>query len=130
MSDRAKALSVSENMLTAHPDVDGLFASAEPASIGAAQAVKSRGLSERVQMVGFDSSESLEKDLRDGVIDALVVQDPFNIGYQAVKTVIAALNGETPQKRIDSPAALVTRDNIDTPEVDALLHPDLAPYLN
>ena len=86
-------------------------------------------MSGKVKMVGFDASDSIEKDLRDGVIDALVVQDPFNIGYQAVKSVIAAINGETPPKRMDSPATLVTRDNVDSPEIDKLLHPDLKKYL-
>lgn len=129
MSDRAKALAVTENMLTAQPNVSALFASAEPATVGAAQALKSRGMDGEVKMVGFDSSDSIEQDLRGGVIDALVVQDPFNIGYEAVKTVIAAMNGQTPQKRIDSPAAVVTQENIDTPEIDKLLHPDLSAYL-
>ncbi len=129
MSDRAKALAVTENMLTAHPALHALFASAEPATVGAAQALKSRNMSGKVKMVGFDASDSIEKDLRNGVIDALVVQDPFNIGYQAVKSVIAAMNGETPPKRMDSPATLVTRDNVDSPEIDKLLHPDLKQYL-
>ena len=129
MSDRAKALAVTENMLTAHPDLDAIFASAEPATVGAAQAFKSREVAGKIKFVGFDSSESIEKDLRDGVIDSLVVQDPFNIGYQAVKSVVAAMNGETPRKRIDSPATVVTRDNVDDPEIDELLHPDLSAYL-
>lgn len=129
MSDRAKALAVTENMLTAQPNLSALFASAEPATVGAAQALKSRNMSGKVKMVGFDSSDSIEKDLRDGVIDALVVQDPFNIGYEAVKTVIAAMNGRNPPKRIDSPASVVTLENIDSPEVDKLLHPDLSAHL-
>ena len=129
MSDRARALAVSENMLTAHPDVDGLFASAEPGTIGAAKALRSRGLSDKVRMVGFDFSDTIEKDLKDGVVDALVVQDPFNIGYAAVKTIVAKLNGETPEKRIDSPATIVTADNLPDPKIDALVHPDLDQYL-
>ena len=128
-SDRAKALAVTENMLTANPDLTAVFASAEPATVGAAQAFKARGVAGKIKLVGFDSSDSIEKDLRDGVIDALVVQDPFNIGYTAVKNVIAAMNGQTPEKRVDSPAAVVTRDNVDTPEIDKLLHPDLSQYL-
>jgi ribose transport system substrate-binding protein len=107
MSDRARALTVSENMLTANPGLDALFASAEPATVGAAQALKARNLSGKVKFVGFDSSDTIEQDLKAGVIDALVVQDPFNIGYSAVKTILAKLNGETPPKRIDSPAHVV-----------------------
>lgn len=130
MSDRAKALQVTENMLTAHPDLDGLFASAEPATVGAGQALKSRERVGELRFVGFDSSESIEADLRAGVVDALVVQDPFRIGYDAVKTITASWKGETPEKRIDSPATVVTMDNVDTPEIDKLLHPDLSEFLN
>ena len=85
MSDRAKALAVAENLLTAHPDLDGMFGSAEPATVGVAQALKSRGQDGKIKFVGFDYSDSIEKDLKSGAIDALVVQDPFKIGYEAVK---------------------------------------------
>ena len=125
MSDRAKALAVTENILTAHPDLDSIFASAEPGTVGAAQALKARNLTGKVKLVGFDSSETIEADLRAGVIDALVVQDPFNIGYQGVMTIVAKLRGETPPKRIDSPTAVVTQENVDSPEIEKLLHPDL-----
>lgn len=129
MSDMAKALEVTENMLTAHPNLDSIFASAEPATVGAGRALKGRGLTGKVKFVGFDFSASIEEDLRSGVIDALVVQDPFDIGYQAVKTVLAKLAGETPAKRIDTPATVVTRANLDTPEIDRLVHPDLSEIL-
>ena len=129
MSDRAKALAVAENMLTAHPDLDGMFGSAEPATVGVAQALKSRGQDGKIKFVGFDYSDSIEKDLKSGAIDALVVQDPFKIGYEAVKTVLAKLNGETPEKRIDSPATVVTLEDLSRPEIDALLHADLDKYL-
>lgn len=123
MSDVAKALAVTENMMTAHPDLDGLFASGEPATVGAGQGVKSRNASGKIRFVGFDSGGTIEQDLRDGASDALIVQDPYNIGYQAVKTVLAKINGETPPKRINSPATVVTRENVDDPEIDELLHP-------
>lgn len=129
MSDRAKALTVTENMLTANPDLDAIFASAEPATVGAAQALKARNVAGKVRFVGFDSSETIEEDLRAGVIDALVVQDPFNIGYSAVKTILAKLNGETPPRRIDSPAHVVTAADLDNPEIDKVLHPDLKQFL-
>jgi len=129
MSDRAKALAVTENMLTAHPDLDALFASAEPATVGASQALRSRELGDKVQLVGFDFSDTIETSLQEGFVDALVVQDPFNIGYTAVKTIIDKLDGKTPPKRIDTPATVVTRDNLTDPEIDKLLHPDLDKYL-
>ena len=129
MSSRARALAVSENMLTANPDLDALFASAEPGTVGAAKAIQSRGLAGKVKFVGFDFSDTIEKDLRAGVIDALVVQDPFNIGYTAVKVVVEKLNGGTPGKRVETPVHVVTLAELDRPEIDELLHPDLDSYL-
>ncbi len=54
-----------------------------------------------------------------------MVQDPFNIGYAAVKTIVAALNGDDPPKRIDSPAHVVTAADLSDPEIEKILHPDL-----
>lgn len=129
MADHARALAVAENFLTAHPDLDGFFGSTEPASVGPLRAVVGRGLAGKVKVVGFDYSDTIERALEDGVMDAVVVQDPFNIGYTAVRTMVASLNGETPPKRIDSPARLITREDLADPEVQRYLHPDLERYL-
>ena len=74
--------------------------------------------------MGFDFADELEEDLKAGVIDSLVVQDPFGIGRTAVRTIVANLNGETPDKVIQSPSRLVTVEDLSKPEIDALLHPD------
>ena len=128
-SDRSLALQVSENMLTAHPNLDGMFASAEPATVGAAKALRNREMEEQVRLVGFDWTYTLERDFREGVVRALVVQDPFQIGRRAVQTVLAALRGETPPKRIDTDTHVVTLKNIDQPEIVAVLRIDRGGYL-
>jgi ribose transport system substrate-binding protein len=127
MSDFAKSMSVAENMLTAHPDVDGVFASNETGSVGAAQALKGRR--SKAKMVGFDWSPTLLEDLRSGLIDSLVAQDPFKIGYEAVAAAAKKLRGETPQKEQPLAALLVTRDNLNDPGVQKQLNPDLKKYL-
>ena len=129
MSDRAKALAVTEDMLTAHPDLDALFCSSEAATIGAARALVSRDAAGKVKLVGFDASPSLQRDLREGVIDALIVQDPFSIGYIGVETIVDKLDGKTPEKYIDSPARVVRAADLDDPEVKNLLNPDLEKYI-
>lgn len=129
MADHARALAVAENMLAAHPDLNGMFGSTEPATVGPAQAVKSRGLAGKVKIVGFDFSESIEQDLRSGVINAVVVQDPFKIGYMGVRTLVAKLNGQTPERQIDIPARVVTSRDLTNPEIDRWLHPNLDLYL-
>lgn len=123
----AKSLRVAENMLTAHPDIDAFFASNESSTAGAAQALKGRN--SKVKLVGFDAGPTLEADLRGGVIDSLVVQDPFRMGYQSVTSAVRKLKGETPEKIQNLAPKLVTRDNIDTPEVQKQINPDLKKYL-
>src|SRR5260370_7185299 len=86
MSDRAKARDAAENMLGAHPDLNGMFASCEPSSGGAALAIKARGLTDKVSLVAFDSTDGMIEDLKNGAIDAMLVQDPFTVAYLAVKT--------------------------------------------
>lgn len=128
-SDRSKAMAAMENILTAHPDLDGVFASSEPSSMGASLALKSRGLNGRVKLVAFDSSDSMIEDLKGGVIDAMVVQDPFRMGHDAVKTLVDKLNGQTPPKKIDLSARVVTKADLEKEDVKLLLFPDVKKYL-
>ena len=123
MSDRSKAMAAAENIFTAHSDLDGIFASSEPSSVGVAQAVKSRGLTGKLKFVGFDASQGMIEDLKGGTIDALVVQDPYRMGFEAVKTLVDKLNDVTPPKRIDLPARVVRKEDLDKPEIRQLLSP-------
>jgi ribose transport system substrate-binding protein len=129
MSDRAKARDAAENILSANTDLDGIFASAEPSSVGAALAIKARNLADKVSLVAFDSTEGLVEELKSGVIDALVVQDPFKMGYEAVKTQVDALNGNKPPKQMDLHARVIAKADLDKPDVQQLLFPDLSKYL-
>jgi ribose transport system substrate-binding protein len=127
MADFAKSLGVTENMLTAHPDLDALFASNESSTVGAAQALKGR--KGKVQLVGFDSSPTLLEDLQAGLIDSLVVQDPFRMGYESVQAAVKKLQGGTPEKINNLPPLVVTKDNLNDPAVQKQLKPDLDKYL-
>lgn len=128
MADRAKAMAETENILTAHPDLTGLFADNESSSSGAVQALKSRH-STSVKLVAFDASDQLIADLRDGAIDSLVVQNPFRMGYESTRAIGLKLAGQTPPAKIDSGATLVKREDLEKPEIKALLHPDIGQYL-
>jgi ribose transport system substrate-binding protein len=115
-------------MLTAFPDLIAMFGSNESSSVGAARAIKGR--SSKVKLVGFDSGPTLEADLKSGIIDSLVVQDPFSMGYRAVSIAMKKLNGEAPEKIQNLEPRLVTRADLDKPEIQALLNPDLKKYLD
>jgi ribose transport system substrate-binding protein len=122
MSDAAKSRSAAENILTAHPEIVGLFASSEPSALGSSLAISSRNLSDKVMLVGFDSSDALIEDLRKGSVDALVVQDPRRMGFEAVNTVVQKIRGQQPPKRMDLQAVAVKRDDLEKPEIKTLLN--------
>lgn len=127
MADFAQSLQVAENMLTAHPDLDAFFASNESSTVGASQALKGRKT--RVLLVGFDSSPTLLQDLQSGLIDSLVVQDPFRMGYESVQAAVKKLSGGTPEKIQNLPPLLVSKENLNDPAVQTQLKPDLDKYL-
>ncbi len=126
-ADFAQSLAVAENLLTAYPNLDAFFASNESSSVGAARALKER--KSKVKLVGFDSSPALLEDLKAGLIDSLVVQDPFRMGHDSVVAALTKLRGGTPEKIQNLPPRVVTPENVSDPEIDKILHPDLDKYL-
>ncbi|UOF92551.1 ABC transporter substrate-binding protein [Fodinisporobacter ferrooxydans] len=122
-SDYNKALSVTEDILTAHPHLAGIFAANEPGALGAAQAIKQQGLQGKVKIVGFDASPKEIQALQDGTIQALIVQNPYKIGYDGVKDAVLDLEGKHIDKQVDTGATVVTKDNMNKPEIQKLLYP-------
>jgi ribose transport system substrate-binding protein len=91
--------------------------------------LQDNGWAGKVRFVGFDAAASLVRGLRDGHIDALVVQDPVRMGYLGVKTMVAHLHGEQVERRIDTGVHLVTRETMDQPDTKELIQPDLSRWL-
>ncbi|MBP1600606.1 MAG: RbsB5 [Acidobacteria bacterium] len=102
MADRAKSLAVAEDILTAHPDLAGIFCSNESGTVGAVQGARSKGL---------------------------ILQNPFRMGYLGVKTIVDRLHGTVPPKRIDTGATAVTADNLNQPAIQELVNPPIDKYL-
>jgi ribose transport system substrate-binding protein len=127
------AFATSENLLGAQKagagGIDGIFCPNESTTFGMLLALQKAGFAGKIKLLGFDSSEKLLKGLTSGEIDGLVLQSPFNIGYLAVKTMVRSLRGEKVEERIDTGERLVTKANLDDPEVRELLHPDLKQWL-
>ena len=86
-------------------------------------------MNKKVKLIGFDSSEKLVSALKEGDIEELVVQNPFNMGYLAVKTMADHLRGVKVDKRIDTGARYVDKSNIDDPAVKEIMQPDLKKWL-
>jgi ribose transport system substrate-binding protein len=129
----ATAESASENLLASLQagagGVQGVFAPNESTTFGMLLALRKVGLAGKTHFVGFDASEKLVAAVRAGDIDGLVVQRPFEMGYLAVKTIVAHIRGQGVERRIDTGSTLVTKDNIDTPDIQALVKPDLKAWL-
>ena len=123
MGDRAHSMAIAENILTAHPDLGGIFASSEASSIGSIRAIRSRQLSGKVKLITFDVSDTHIEALRDGTANVMLVQDAFRIGYEAVKSLADKLSGQTPEGRMEIPARVVVREDLDKPELQQLLKP-------
>jgi len=122
-SDSAKAMNVTQDMLTANPSIKGIFVANEPGAIGAAQAVRAAGKAGQVKLVAFDASDEEIATLKDGTFQALVVQNPFQMGYLGVKAAIDHLEGRPVEKRIDTGVTIVTMENFNNPEIQKLLYP-------
>jgi ribose transport system substrate-binding protein len=125
MGDRAKSVAIAENILTAHPSVGGLFASSEACSLGAIRAIRARGLGGKIRLITFDVSDIHIEALRDGTAHAMLVQDAFRIGYETVKSLTDKLAGRAPARRLDIPARVLVKADLEKPEVLALLSPGL-----
>jgi len=115
------ALQAAEDMLTRNKDVQGFYACNAPTAVGALQALQSQNRTE-IKMVGFDAEKALLDGLRAGQIDALIVQNPYQMGYIGVKSVVMAIQGKPVEKKIDTGVAVVTKDKLDQPDIKALLN--------
>ena len=111
-------------------DVDGIFCPNESTTLAMMRVLEDNGWAGKVRFVGFDATDTLAKGLRDGHIDGLVLQDPVNMGYLGVKTIVSHIRGGAVEKRIDTGVRLVTREHMDDPDARALLKPDLSQWLN
>jgi ribose transport system substrate-binding protein len=101
--------------------VDGIFTPNESTTYGMLRALQDAGLAGKVRFVGFDASEKLLEGLKADHIQALVVQNPRKMGYLGVKTLVRKLRGETVESRIDTGAALVTKENLESEETKKIL---------
>jgi ribose transport system substrate-binding protein len=106
--------------------LDGIFCPNESTSFAMLRVLQDNGWAGKVRFVGFDSSDNLAKGLRDGQVDALILQDPVRMGYLGVKTMVEHLQGRPVEKRIDTGVHVVTKENMDTPEMKDLVQPDLS----
>ncbi|NRP21769.1 Ribose import binding protein RbsB [Ensifer adhaerens] len=116
-------LNMTTDLLVAKPDLKGIFVTNLQMSQGAGQSIAENNLQDKVALIGFDSDDKTVGFLSGGVIDGLIVQDPFRMGYDGVKTAYAASKGERVEKDVDTGANLITTANMGEPRHQHLLNP-------
>jgi ribose transport system substrate-binding protein len=120
-ADTAKSMNITTDELTGHPDLKGIF-NACAASGGDAEAVKSKGLKGKVKIVAFDPSPEILPLFDEGTIQALVAQDPYQMGYQGVAAIDAFIKKQPiKNKTVLQPPVLITPENVKSAQVQKLL---------
>ena len=108
-------ISVAEDLLTANPHLKSIYAACGPPAAGAAQAIKNAGIAnDAIVLVGFDFCCGEKEALTSGIEDATVAQFPAKMAELGVDALVKAIKGEKVESLIDSGAALVTKENMDS----------------
>lgn len=124
------AYQASQSLLNLYgSQTNGIFTPNESSTRGMLKALQQANLISKVKFVGFDASKDLVDALTQHQIEGLVVQNPFNMGYLGVKTLVDALDGKKVPKRIDTGVTLVTPENMKQPDINAILNPPVDQYL-
>lgn len=125
-NDIGTAASQVNDAISANPDLVGVFADNNSSGVGAATAIKDNDAADRIPVVAFDSDPAENAALAAGTIDALVVQNPYFLGYQGVVEAVMATQGGIPPAVLDPGVTTADRDNMNNPEVKSLLEPPTA----
>lgn len=107
------ALAAAENLMTANPDMTAIYATGEPALLGAVAAVESQGRQADVKVFGWDLTASAIAGIDAGYVEAVIQQDPAGMGAAAVDALVTITGGGTVEKNISVPVTIVTKDNAD-----------------
>jgi ribose transport system substrate-binding protein len=124
-AQEASGLSIMKNLTAADRDLRGVFVSNIVMADGASQVVYNKSSGDRINYVVFGSDDKLIKFLQDGTIAALIVQDPFRMGYDGVKTALAASKGEKVPASLDTGINIITKANMNSARSQELLNPKI-----
>ncbi|MEG2838939.1 MAG: substrate-binding domain-containing protein [Lachnospiraceae bacterium] len=123
-SNYSKAYNVTKTLLLENPQINMIAGLNEYSTVGAARAIKDMGLSRTVHIIGFDNSLEEIELLEAGVVDGLVIQKSFDMGYLGIQTAVKLLDeGQVESNNIDSGSKLICKENIYTDENQKLLFP-------
>ncbi|HEV8132414.1 MAG TPA: substrate-binding domain-containing protein [Acidobacteriota bacterium] len=127
---RETAYRASQNLLNRFANqIQGVFTPNESSTAGMMLALQDVNKLGKITFIGFDSSQSFIDAMKNQQLQGLVLQDPINMGYQGVKTMVEHLQGKTVEKRIDTGVYLISPENMNEPKSQELLHPPFEKYL-
>ncbi|MDR0539314.1 MAG: ABC transporter substrate-binding protein [Spirochaetaceae bacterium] len=112
--DKTKALNIGTDFMTANPDLAGIYACNEGSTVGAGQAIEQRGKSGAITLVGWDWTGDTKALVERGVLNASMVQNPYQMGYQGIQVGADLIGGKTAQKSIDTGVTVVNKDNMNS----------------
>lgn len=121
--DAEKAKKQAMDYLEKYPDLKCIYGANEGCALGAAAAVKEMGRQNVVTVIGFDSSDEEIAYLEEGIIDGMIVQNPYNMGYLGVRNINKVLEGRKIEEKIDTGATYVNRENLNDEDTQWLLYP-------
>ena len=122
-ADMPTALNQTTNVLTANPDLVGIFGANEPTAIGMGRAIEQAGLGGKIVAIGFEGNSALQEMVKKGTLQAIAVQSSYNMGFLGVKTAYdAAIGGKKVEHFVDTGFIMVTKDNIDTKDAKNVLY--------
>lgn len=123
--DHARSQDLITDMVRANPDLKGIFAANEGSAVGAALALEATGKAGQVKLVGYDTSELELSFLRNGTIQGMMAQNPYNMGYMGLNILhdYVTKGIEPESKFVDTGATLITMENLNEPEIQRILYP-------
>jgi ribose transport system substrate-binding protein len=126
-NDYNTALTVTSNVLSANPDLKGIFAANESSDVGAVEAVRIAHKVGKVKIVGWDASPDEVDGVRQGIVSALISQDPFRMGYDGVRAAVDVIRYHSRVNNENTGVEVVTRRNLDNPRVRQFIAPQCGP---
>lgn len=118
----AKAASIVTSTYAAHPDLNGVVTLTTNNTEGAATGVREAGMVGKIKIVGFDTSDPIVEDLRKNIVQADIVQYPFQVGILGVRMMVDALDGKPVEREVHTPFVVATPANVDTAEVKKYIY--------
>ncbi len=119
--DHLKSTEVTKAILTANPDLNGIFGTNEGSAIGVVNGVQELG-TEGLVIIGYDSGKAQKDAIKSGLMAGAITQNPVGIGYETVKAAVAAMKGEEVPALIDTGFYYYDASNIDDPKISAVLY--------